>query len=211
MPRVDAYAQEVHERSRIIVPHRGLRAAKTRLAGVLDDAARTDLAQQLLERVLAAVREATDGCGVVISPDASLRTVVEAAGATLSVQRGMGLNSGLAQARDEAIADGVTLLGVLHGDLPDLTAADIHALLTAVPSVGGVAIAPDAAGSGTNAIGLRPPGALPFRFGRDSFAAHRREAARLGAQIVVVERPGLAFDLDTPDDLASWLRRSPAA
>lgn len=194
---------------RIIVPHRGLAEAKTRLAPVLDDAEREALARRLLEQVL---RVAHEACGdvVVITPSEALEPLVTAAVARLVVQRGMGLNAGLEQARREATADGVTTLVVLHGDLPNLRAVDVRALIEAIPEVG-VAIAPDRAGSGTNALALRPPDAIGFRFGIGSFAEHRAEAEAAGVPLVEVHRPGLAFDLDTPADLARWIELGDAA
>jgi 2-phospho-L-lactate guanylyltransferase len=195
---------------RIIVPHRGLAAAKTRLAGVLDDAEREALARRLLERVLA-VAHAACGDVVVISPSDALGPLVAAAGARLVHQIGMGLNAGLEQARREALADRVEALVVLHGDLPNLGTEDVAALLRAVPAAGGVAIAPDRAGSGTNGLALRPPDAIPFRFGIGSLAAHRAAADEAGVARVEVDRPGLAFDLDTPADLARWIELGDAA
>jgi 2-phospho-L-lactate/phosphoenolpyruvate guanylyltransferase len=197
-------------RLRIIVPHRGLAAAKSRLATVLDPSHREALARQLLEHVLDVLREVGEGTEV-ISPDPELRPIVEALGARLSVQRGLGLNAGLDQARASALTDGVQTLAVLHGDLPNLTADDVTALIAAVPATGGVAIAPDAAGTGTNALAMRPPDAIGFAFGRDSFERHRSAARRGGYDPAVVRRPGLAFDLDTPEDLARWLTRGDAA
>ena len=195
---------------RIIVPHRGLAAANTRLAPVLDDAEREELARRLLKRVLGVARAA---CGdvVVISPSDALEPLVVAAGARLVHQRGLGLNTGLEQARREALADGIETLVVLHGDLPNLSAEDIGALLAAVPQPAGVAIAPDRAGGGTNGLALRPPDALPFRFGAGSHAAHLAAAATAGVALAEVHRPGLAFDLDTPADLARWIELGDAA
>jgi 2-phospho-L-lactate guanylyltransferase len=197
--------------TRIIVPHRGLEQAKTRLAAVLDPAQRAALAEWLLRHVLDAA-VATEHEVVVISPDASLEPLAMASGAGLAVQRGLGLNAGLTQARDEALMDGVEVLAVLHGDLPDLAPADVTALLAAVSGPGpAVAIAPDAAARGTNGLALAPPDAIGFQFGRDSFAAHLAAAGRSGTRLSVVERPGLAFDVDTPQDLAAWLARGHAA
>jgi 2-phospho-L-lactate guanylyltransferase len=195
---------------RIIVPHRGLAAAKTRLAPVLDDGERESLARRLLEQVL---RVAHEACGdvVVITPSEALEPLVAAADARLVVQRGMGLNEGLEQARGEAIANGVTTLVILHGDLPNLLADDVAALIEALPEAGGVAIAPDRAGIGTNALALRPPDAIPLRFGVGSFAAHVQEANTANVPLVEVHRPGLAFDLDTPADLARWIELGDAA
>jgi 2-phospho-L-lactate guanylyltransferase (CobY/MobA/RfbA family) len=110
--------------SRIIVPHRGLDQAKTRLATSLSPEERIFLASQLLQRVLRVSREVSNDV-VVISPSRALREIVEPSGARLSVQRGMGLNEGLEQARFDALADAIGTLLVLHGDLPNLQASDV--------------------------------------------------------------------------------------
>lgn len=194
------------------MPHRGLEAAKTRLAPSLDPAERIMLASQLLQRVLKVAREVVPDV-VVISPSRPLVEIVEAAGARLEVQRGMGLNEGLDQARSEAILDGIETLVVLHGDLPNLRPEDIETLIGALPSDGGpgVAIATDRGGTGTNGLALRPPGVINFRFGAGSFAAHAAEVERAGVPCVAVNRAGLAFDLDTPEDLRRWLELGDAA
>ena len=197
-------------RTRIIVPHRGLAAAKTRLAPVLDHDERIALARTLLVRVLDVARQAGDDV-VVITPAAELEPIVAEAGARLAVQRGMGLNAGLDQAREAAEADGVDRLVVLHGDLPNLAADDVRALLAAAAGEPSVAIAPDRLGTGTNGLALAPPGIIGFRFGAGSFAAHRAEAQAAGVEPAIVARPGLAFDLDTPEDLARWLELGSAA
>lgn len=194
------------------MPHRGLEAAKTRLASSLSPDERMFLASQLLQRVLKVAREVTDDV-VVITPSRALRESVEPSGARLVVQRGMGLNEGLEQARFDALADDIRTLIVLHGDLPNLQAADVEVLLAALPGDGsaGVAIGPDRAGTGTNALVLRPPGVIQFRFGAGSFAKHVEEVERAGVPLVAVNRAGLAFDLDTPADLARWLELGDAA
>jgi len=192
------------------VPHRGLAAAKTRLAPVLDHDERIALARTLLVRVLSVARQAGEDV-VVISPSAELEPIAGEAGAQLAVQRGMGLNAGLDQAREAAETDGVERLVVLHGDLPNLVAGDVMALIDAAAEQRAVAIAPDRLGTGTNGLALSPPGVIGFSFGAGSFTAHRAAALESGLQPVVVNRPGLAFDLDTPADLARWLELGSAA
>jgi len=170
------------------------------------------LASQLLQRVLKVAREVTDDV-VVISPSRALGEIVEPSGARLVVQRGMGLNEGLEQARFDALVDDIETLIVLHGDLPNVQAADIELLAGALPDgdAPAVAIAPDRAGTGTNGLVLRPPGVIRFRFGVGSFAAHLEEVEAAGVPLVAVNRSGLAFDLDTPEDLARWLELGDAA
>jgi len=198
--------------TRIIVPHRGLEAAKTRLASSLSPEERIMLVSQLLQRVLKVTREMCDDV-IVISPSRALAEIVEPSGARLVVQRGMGLNEGLEQARFDALVEDVGTLIVLHGDLPNLRASDVSVLAAALPDgdAPAVAIAPDRAGTGTNGLALRPPGVIRFRFGVGSFAAHLEEVQLAGVPLVAVNRAGLAFDLDTPEDLTRWFELGDAA
>ena len=58
---------------------------------------------------------------------------------------------------------------------------------------------------GTNAVSMRPPGRMTTHFGEPGSAAvHERAAWTAGADAHVLDRPGLAFDVDTPEDLARW-------
>ena len=200
-------------RTRFIIPHRGLEAAKTRLAPVLTDDERATLGATLLRHVLrAALATATpDDDVMVISPSAGLAEIVGPLGATLVIQRGMGLNSGLEEARAAAAGARVDTLVVLHGDLPNLRPSDIAALIAALPPGGGAAIAPDRSGTGTNALAQRPIDAIPFRFGAGSFAAHCDAAVEAGWRLNAVNRSGLSFDLDTPADLRRWMELGDAA
>ena len=84
---------------------------------------------------------------------------------------------------------------------------DIAALAAALPPAPGVVIAPDAADQATNALVLSPPDPDFFRFGPSSFAAHLEAARERGATVEIVRRPGLAFDLDTPEDYRAFVRR----
>jgi len=63
-------------------------------------------------------------------------------------------------------------------------------------------LAPDRHGTGTNALLLRPPAALPFAFGVGSLARHRAVARARGLLSRSYDAPGTALDLDTPADLA---------
>jgi 2-phospho-L-lactate guanylyltransferase (CobY/MobA/RfbA family) len=107
-------------------------------------------------------------------------------------QYGPGLNQALSNWRKE---HGSPRWAIILPDLPSLQSADVEALLQACP-VGGLALAPDRHGQGTNAIagyGVFPD----LVFGRGSLA-------RFLAQDfphVLVERAGLSHDVDTLEDL----------
>lgn len=89
---------------------------------------------------------------------------------------------------------------VLHCDLPLLQVADLSDLARALGEFGGV-IAPSADG-GTSAIGGIAMG--EFAYGPGSFHRH---LARM-PDAVVIARPGLLHDVDSPADLTS-ARRHP--
>ena len=96
---------------------------------------------------------------------------------------------------------------MLTADLPLARPEDLEAVLADAPPGPGAVFVPSVHGTGTNAMLLRPPGALTPRLGLDSLARHRAQAARRGLAVVLCERPALALDIDTPRDLAALMAR----
>ena len=190
-----------------VVPVKDLRGTKSRLRPVLDPAARAGLTVYMMGRVVSAVKEAGVAEVCVVSPDPVVLGEARKRGATPLPQESRGLNPALEEGRWWARARGASSLLVLPADLPLLGAGDVRAVLNQGAGEGGdgapsVVISPDGARSGTNALLLRPPHALPFAFGPDSFAKHLRSANERGLDARVCENAHLAFDLDTAGDLA---------
>jgi 2-phospho-L-lactate guanylyltransferase len=48
---------------------------------------------------------------------------------------------------------------------------------------------------------MSPPLAVPLRFGEDSFFPHLAAARACGIEPQVLHLPGIAFDIDNPQDL----------
>ena len=185
-----------------VVPVKDLAGAKSRLGPVLDPEGRAALTISMMQNVLSALREAGVEKTYVVSPDPDVLAAAEASGAAPLPQKSRGMNPALEEAREQVVADGATSLLVLPADLPLLRAPDVEAVVEAGSGGGeGLAVAPDAAGTGTNALLLSPPHALPFLFGENSFGAHLGAARERGVETRIVELPGLGFDLDTADDL----------
>ncbi|MEJ7632936.1 MAG: 2-phospho-L-lactate guanylyltransferase [Rubrobacteraceae bacterium] len=185
-----------------VVPVKDLREAKSRLRSILGPEARATLALRMMDRVLSAVRDAGVEDVSVVSPDITVLDLASKHGATPLLQQGRGLNPALEEGRRWAMERGASALLVLPADLPLLEPDDVRELLNETEEGSSVTIAPDDARSGTNALLLRPPDALPFFFGPDSFEEHLRAARKRGLGVRIVERPNLAFDLDTRKDLA---------
>ena len=93
----------------------------------------------------------------------------------------------------------------LPADLPLLTPEDIDVLLRAHGSAPAVTLAPSRDQRGSNAVVCSPPEVLALRFGDDSYFPHVQRARALGIEPGIVHRPGLALDVDTPDDLLAFL------
>lgn len=167
---------------------------KTRLAAALDAPARAALGDRMAAHVVGVLRHVPAiGRVVVLSP----RPVPELA-TDWQRDAGRGLNAELEAAR--AVLGSAPLL-VVHADLPLLTQADVAALLVAAGHTG-VAIAPDRHDLGTNAVAIDGASAFRFRFGPGSLERH---AAQMSATLV--RRDGLSMDIDTPGDLAAFLRK----
>jgi 2-phospho-L-lactate guanylyltransferase len=187
-----------------IVPVGGLEGAKSRLGETLDAEERRELVDRMLERTVRAAL-ATPGIAetLVVSPDREALAAAAGLGARTLLQRSQGLNRGLREARDDALAGGADAIAIVPIDLPLITPdalAELTAPLLAVAERPLVVLAPDRHGRGTNALLLAPPDAIEFGFGGDSRAAHAACAAENGARYVELDGP-MSVDLDTPDDL----------
>lgn len=183
----------------IVIPVKGFTDGKSRLAEVLSPAERAGLSRRLAEHVLATALEAartseTDVDIYLLSPDQAIADIAGTSPARFLHQTTTGLNAGLSEAVAHLPARRTVFLAA---DLPKLTSDDVAALLN-VRSIG---LAPDHGQTGSNALSVPEPGSLPFRFGPNSLALHLGEAQKCGLPVDLIERPGLAFDLDTKEDL----------
>ncbi|WP_433503836.1 2-phospho-L-lactate guanylyltransferase [Pseudonocardia halophobica] len=187
----------------LVVPVKGLDAAKSRLRGAADggvgDPARhaelaLALALDTLDAVLAATRVAAV---VVVTSDETVGR--ELAGTGVRIVRdepAAGLNA--------ALVHGAALLphdlahGALQADLPALKPEELdEALDEALAHATTRAFCTDAQGDGTTLL-LAPAGApLDPRFGPASAIAHKES----GAVPLTGELPGLRRDVDTEADL----------
>jgi 2-phospho-L-lactate guanylyltransferase len=185
-----------------IIPARPLAEGKSRLAEALTPMERHRLNHRFFRQTLdvtAAVvgRERT----LVISRSEELLGIARSlAFETLLEASPDGLNAALTQAASAVLQRRATGVLSISCDLPFLIPDELRALLDVAHQGDGLAIASDRAGTGTNALVMSPAGAIPYRYGVGSFAAHQEAARAAGLTLNVVRRAGLSFDIDTPDD-----------
>lgn len=184
----------------ILIPVKNLSNAKQRLAEVMDQPARTRLAQAMLEDVAIAVATcgADDAC--IVTGD--LFAIELAARLKFEVMRDDANRSetdAIAMATQTCEARGIETTLVVPGDIPLIEAADIRAIYVQAPRRGSVLV-PSSDERGTNAVLRRPAALFPLRFGTDSFVPHLA-SARAAGECVVLSLPHVALDIDTPEDL----------
>lgn len=194
-----------------VVPMRGIESGKSRLAPLLGPAGRAQLNRWLLARTLAVVaRWSGDPARtIVVSPCERALAEASCAGATPLREAGGGLNGAVALAARAAAAAGAGHVLVLPCDLPALSTRALGALVRPARQPRHVVLAPDRAGTGTNALLAAARPEFGFCFGESSFLLHRAWAAERGWTVSLCARRELAFDLDTPADVESWIRREP--
>jgi 2-phospho-L-lactate guanylyltransferase len=173
-----------------IVPVKGLDGAKTRLSPVLSAEERARLVVTMLDRVLAACREA-DAIErtLLVTPETGLG---HGSGEVLH-DAGTGHADAIALALGDPRAAGGAL--VVMADCPLVTPSSLDALAAAARPL---ALAP-ARDGGVNALALRPVDGFRPRFGvrAETLLAAARWA---GLEPSVVDDPLLAVDVDRPED-----------
>jgi len=187
----------------LVVPVRSLRDGKSRLAPVLNATQRIAFIDRLLGRTL---EQASQFPGLertlVVSPCEHARSRACACGArALEEHAPGGLNQALRQAQLALHDLGATRMMTVACDLPLLRAEDLRRLANA-SSADTIALAPDRARQGTNGICLEARVSFDFSFGSNSLELHLHYVQRLGMRNAIVDSAGLAFDVDTPADLA---------
>lgn len=176
----------------LLVPVKDFTRAKLRLAPVLDETARMQLARALATRVL----DAAGGLDAfVVCDDAEVRTWAEERGATVIWAPGRGLD-GAVQFGVEHLADrGIAQAVVSHSDLP------LARGIPALANFAGVTLVPDRFGDGTNVACVPTGDGFRFAYGPGSFRRHAGEARRRGLDLRVVRDRRLSWDVDRPRDL----------
>ena len=186
-----------------LVPAKALDHAKERLAELLTEHERRSLSLVMLSDVLRALGAARGvDRAFVVSPDQDILRDAERLGADPIAQPASlsGINEALKHALRVISLEEPTVLLVLLADVPAVTPAEIESILAALPHDLGAVICPSRA-EGTSALAIRPPDAMEFRFGVDSYAQHQREAAARGVPLETLRIDSLLNDVDEPEDL----------
>jgi len=191
-----------------VVPVKELDRAKERLAPLLSTELRRALMLTMLEDVLAALAEAPGLEGLaIVTVDPAARQMAMRYGARIIEAGARDGHSGAVAAAARLLAEeGQPGMLTLPGDIPLVTPGEIIRLLAAHRLAPAFTIAPSRDERGSNAIACSPPNAVPLRFGENSFYPHLQAAEAYGVRPNVVHLPGIALDIDNPEDVVSFMR-----
>lgn len=177
----------------MLVPVKGFRDAKVRLAPALPADRRAALAKQMGERVITA----SQGLPVaVVCDDEEVADWAAALGARVIWTPARGLDRAVADGVNQLAAAGATRVIVAHADLP--LADDLRW----VADFGGTTLVPDRRDDGTNVMCVPTDADFRFSYGAGSFQRHVAEATRLRLPIRIARGTRLSWDVDVPADLA---------
>ncbi len=180
----------------IAIPVKPFGVAKQRLSPVLDPRQRRRLGKAVAAHVITTALGTGRTVAVVTGDDGVAEWARRLGASTISEPPGEGLNGAAAGAVEAARRNGLAWM-ILHADLPTLVPADLTEALAATPERG-VLLSPSHNG-GTSLI-AGDLDSFRFAYGPASFRLHFAAATRTDHRLLV--RPGLATDLDGPEDLA---------
>jgi 2-phospho-L-lactate guanylyltransferase len=199
----------------ILVPVKNLAAAKQRLSCILSPEQRLALAQAMCEDVLETLARWQSRPPVaVVTSDSFARDLAARFQFEVVADDNSGETSAIEMATAFCRERGAGSTLVVPADIPLIDSSELQKIVDSAPHhQGGAVLVPDAAGRGTNAAWRSPSDLFPLRFGNDSFLPHLSAAKATGLPCVVLELPGIARDVDRPEDLrelaaASGDRRS---
>jgi 2-phospho-L-lactate/phosphoenolpyruvate guanylyltransferase len=191
-----------------IIPVKETSGAKQRLASALSPALRQQLALAMLEDVLEAVANVRGLGGIIlVTVDPQAIALARRYGAEAIADGAHDGHTGAVTAgARHLIAQGRSTMLTLPGDVPLVTATEMAQLIAEHAATPAFTIAPAHDDLGSNAILMSPPDAVKLRFGEDSFFPHLAAARAAGIEPCVLRLPGVAFDIDNPQDLHHFAR-----
>jgi 2-phospho-L-lactate/phosphoenolpyruvate guanylyltransferase len=186
----------------ILIPFKNSSHSKQRLASVLDQPSRTELARAMLSDVLAVLHgwKARPPVALVTGDSFAIELARRYQFEAIPDPENPGETGAIEMATRLCQQRGVESTLVIPADIPLIQASELEEVLKHAPAEGSVLV-PASDGRGTNAAFRRPAGLFPLRFGNDSFKPHHAAAQATGKPCIVLPLPGIALDVDNPSDL----------
>ncbi len=191
----------------IVVPVKDTRHSKQRLSGLLDADRRQQLAHAMLADVLEAIAPLSGRapCALVTVDPYAMSLAGRYGMRVITAGAHDGHTGAVDGARHVLEREGAEGILTMPGDIPLVASTEIEDVLDAHDKSQGFTIVPAGDQLGSNAVACSPPLAVPLRFGENSFYPHLDAARSAGIEPVICQHPGIATDVDEPEDIIRLL------
>jgi 2-phospho-L-lactate guanylyltransferase len=188
----------------VLLPVKTFTDAKQRLAPVLNPETRAGLARAMCKDVLNTLARTHVPERVIVFTAAD--EVIEMAqpfGFDVVREKSVdGHSAAVNQMVSELLSTSARILSIAI-DLPRLVPSEIDFALDAASEP--VTLIPSRDWTGTNGVVFISPAHIAMEYGDGSFRRHLSKAAAAGHRADVMSLPGIAFDIDTPEDLGLFM------
>ena len=188
----------------VLLPVKDFRDAKQRLIPVLEASARAGLARAMCLDVLEALsRTRVPERVIVFTAADEVIEMTRPFGFDVVLEKSVdGHSSAVNHMVSELLSSSSRILSIAS-DLPRLGPSEIDFALDAASEP--VTLIPSLDWTGTNGVVFISPARIVMEYGAGSFRRHLSKATAAGHRADVMNLPGIAFDIDTPEDLDLFL------
>jgi 2-phospho-L-lactate guanylyltransferase len=188
----------------VLLPVKDFGNAKQRLAGALDGSTRAGLARAMCQDVFQALaRTRVPERVIVFTAADEVTRMARSFGFDVVIEKLVdGHSAAVNQMVSELVSNCARIVSIAS-DLPRLVPSEIDFALDAASEP--VTLIPSRDWTGTNGVVFLSPARIEMEYGEGSFRRHLSKAAAAGHRADVMNLPGMAFDIDTPEDLALFM------
>lgn len=188
----------------VLLPVKDFAHAKQRLSPALDAETRAGLASAMLRDVLNALARARVPQRVVVFTAADeVMQMARPFRFEVMLEKSVDGHSAAVNQMVEELWSSASVILSIAGDLPRLVPSEVDFALGAASEP--ITLIPSLDWTGTNGVVFVPPARITMEYGEGSFRRHLSKASAAGIRVDVMNLPGIAFDIDTPDDLQAFL------
>jgi 2-phospho-L-lactate guanylyltransferase len=184
----------------VLLPVKTFTNAKQRLVPALDAPTRAGLARAMCTDVLNTLaRTRVAERVIVFTAEDEVIEMARPFGFDVVVETSVdGHSAAVNRMVSELLSSSARILSIAI-DLPRLVPSEIDFALDAASEP--VTLIPSRDWTGTNGVVFISPAHIAMEYGEGSFRRHLSKAAAAGHRADVMSLPGIAFDIDTPEDL----------
>jgi 2-phospho-L-lactate/phosphoenolpyruvate guanylyltransferase len=188
----------------VLLPVKDFKDAKQRLIPALDPSQRAGLMRAMLRDVLHALLNARSAERIVVFTACDeVAELAEPFGFDVIREERVDGHSAAVNRMVGELSDSCSRILSIAGDLPRLVPSEVDFALDAASEP--VTLLPSRDWTGTNGVVFIPPARIAMEYGAGSLRRHLSKASAAGLRSDVINLPGVAFDIDTPEDLKAFL------